>query len=80
MCWVAVCDVCGTEPDTNPGECVPHFDTPAEAIANAAYWGDPVTRWTLTLDGRLICTADDQEHRTAREYLPGPDAMTVTYI
>ncbi|MDX3336901.1 MULTISPECIES: hypothetical protein [Streptomyces] len=77
VCWVAVCDICGTT--TDPDEYTPHFDTPDQAITNATHRGDPTTGWTLTPDGRLICTENDPAHHAVTEHLPGPDAMTITY-
>ncbi|GAB3952786.1 hypothetical protein [Streptomyces sparsus] len=76
-CHVAVCDLCGATDDTEGG--TPHFATQAEAIDYAT--ADP-DGWTLTDDGRLICTRDDRAHERIHEDAGkriSACAMTVTW-
>ena len=82
VCFVAVCDLCGTSETT--ADYTPHAPT-EQAIIDIVTekWGDPRSGWTHTADSRLVCdTVDDQAHRTAHEEAGktiSDCAMSVTY-
>lgn len=67
LCFVAVCDVCGTTQTRE--EYTPHASTAQEVIDIVTEkWGAPRDGWTRTADGRLVCdTVDDAAHRAAHE-------------
>lgn len=67
ICFVAVCDLCGTSETT--AEFTPHASTEQAVIDIVTErWGDPRSGWTHSVDGRLVFdTVNDQAHRTAHE-------------
>lgn len=82
VCYVAVCDLCGT---TRTGEGYEPHGATEQAVIDIVTekWGDPTCGWTRTWDGQLVCnTEDDEAHRTAHEEAGkaiSRCAMTVTF-
>mgnify|MGYP001558271546 FL=1 len=76
VCFVAVCDLCGTRLIVDDGEL--RLDTAEQVVDWAISAG-----WTQTLDGQLVCdTVDDLAHRTAHEEagkVTSECAMTVVF-
>lgn len=73
-CYVAVCDVCGTEYGSDSAdECVVHSTTHQAAIE--AVHADPA--WLVTTDGRVICLLGDDAHQASLDALmpPAPAAV-----
>ncbi|WP_060905348.1 hypothetical protein [Streptomyces scabiei] len=82
LCYIAVCDLCGTS-EASAGY-TPHGPTEQAVIDIVTEkWGDPSCGWTHTSDGQLVCdTVDDEAHRTAHEEAGktiSSCAMTVTF-
>jgi len=67
ICFVAICDLCGTSETT--ADHTPHAPSEQAVIDIVTEkWGDPGSGWTHTPDGRLVCdTVDDEAHRSVHE-------------